>query len=253
MVKRISMKKLLSVFGISLFEQSRTCIIIGHRGASGYEPENTLRSFDRAIEMGVNSIEIDVHRCASDEIVVIHDDTVDRTTDGEGSVADLVWDDLKHLDAGNGQRIPLLSQVFNLVNKRVGINIDIKDPNAVSGVVSMIEEYIQNHGWSYNNFLISSFDHENIREVHKRNGAIPVALLFEGQILGVIETVKKTNASLAILDYFSVTKEFITDAHAKNINVFAYTVNAKDIANELIRFGIDGIITDYPDILDAGT
>jgi glycerophosphoryl diester phosphodiesterase len=246
------MKKIFSLLGISIPAFSSDFIIIGHRGASGYEPENTLRSFERAINMGVSMIELDVYVCASGEIVVIHDDTVDRTTDGEGNVSDLSWEELKQLDAGQGQRIPLLSQVFNLVNKRVGIDIEIKDPQAVRPVAALIQEYVKKYEWSYDHFFITSFDHEAVREFHEICPEVKTGLLFEGQSLNVIELVKLTKSQSVILDYYSATKEFIADAHAKNIQVFAYTVNAKDIAEQLKSFGIDGIITDYPDILSAG-
>jgi len=100
--------------------------IIGHRGASGYAPENTLESFDLAIRQGVSVIELDVHRCASGELVVIHDETLDRTTNGKGSVAKMTLNELKELDAGNGNSVPALEDVFETVARRVKINIEIR-------------------------------------------------------------------------------------------------------------------------------
>lgn len=245
------MKKILSILGISLPSSSNQLIIVGHRGASGYEPENTLKSFERAIEMGVSMIELDVYVCASGELVVIHDDSVDRTTDGTGMVEDGTWEELRQLDAGNGQRIPQLVQVFNLVDKRVAIDIELKGASTPKPVAELIEKYVKTKQWSYDHFMISSFDHELVAEFHKACPEVKIGLLFDEQTLGVIDEVKKAKARYAILDYYSVTKEFIADAHAQNIQVFAYTVNAKEVADELKQLGIDGIITDYPDIFTA--
>ena len=96
---------------------------IGHRGARGYAPENTLKSFQKAIELGVDAVELDVQLCKSGELIVMHDDTVDRTTDGSGFVKKLKLKDLKKLDAGMGERIPTLEEVLDLVNRRVKVNI----------------------------------------------------------------------------------------------------------------------------------
>ncbi len=243
------MKKLLSLFGIN--RSSQQCMIIGHRGASGYEPENTLKSFERAIEMGVSMIELDVYICASGEIVVIHDDSVDRTTDGTGLVEDGTWEELRQLDAGNGQRVPQLIQVFNLVDKRVAINIELKGSNTPKPVADLINTYVAKHQWSYDHFLISSFDHDLVEEFHELCPEVKIGLLFEEQTLGVLDAVKRLKASYAIMDYYSVTKDFIADAHNQDIRVLGYTVNSKEVAEQLKEFGIDGIITDYPDIFTA--
>jgi glycerophosphoryl diester phosphodiesterase len=195
------MKKLLSILGITLPSLSNKFIIIGHRGASGYEPENTLKSFERAIEMGVSMIELDVHVCASGELVVIHDDTVDRTTNGEGAVSEMTWEELRPLDAGNGQRIPQLAQVFNVVDKRVAINIEIKDPKAPLLVAELIATYVKTKQWSYDHFMISSFDHELAVEFHEACPEVKIGLLFDEQTLGVIDTVKKAKATLLLFSH----------------------------------------------------
>ena len=115
---------------------------IGHRGACVYEPENTLRSFARALELGADMIEFDVHVCASGEAVVIHDAALKRTTNGLGYVKDKTLEELKTLDAGKGEKIPVLEEVFDLVNKRAGLNIELKSENAPVKVCSVIREYI---------------------------------------------------------------------------------------------------------------
>ncbi len=167
------MKKLLTVFFImnilSFFNSifSKKPIVVGHRGACGYEPENTLRSFKRAIDMGVQMIELDVYVCRSGELVVMHDDTIDRTTNGQGNIMDLSWDILKKYDAGKGEHIPLLSEVFDLVDKRVIIDVELKGSNAAKPVADLISYYIKNKNWSYNNFLVTSFNNSEVFEFNK--------------------------------------------------------------------------------------
>ena len=101
---------------------------VGHRGAAGHEPENTLRSFRKALDLGADMVELDVHLCGTGELVVIHDETVDRTTDGSGSVRDMPFHELRGLDAGKGERIPTLREVLDLLEGRAGVNIELKGP-----------------------------------------------------------------------------------------------------------------------------
>jgi glycerophosphoryl diester phosphodiesterase len=100
-------------------------IIIGHRGASGYKPENTLQSFEAAINMGADMIELDVRRLKTGQVIVFHDDSLERTTDGKGKISQLSHDEIQSVDAGNGQTIPLLSDVLDLIAGKVAINIDL--------------------------------------------------------------------------------------------------------------------------------
>src|SRR3989344_9380836 len=119
---------------------------IGHRGACGYAPENTLKSFQRAIDLGVDAIELDVQLCKSGELIVMHDNTVDRTTDGSGFIKKLKLKDLKKLDAGEGERIPTLEEVLNLVDRRVKVNIELKGPKTAKPALKLIDEYIKKKG-----------------------------------------------------------------------------------------------------------
>lgn len=224
-------------------------IIVGHRGASGYEPENTLRSFKRAIDMGVSMIELDVYLCKSGEVVVIHDDTIDRTTNGTGIVGQLTWDTLQQFNAGKGEHIPLLSQVFDLVDQKVVINIEIKDPHATMPVADLIEQYVAAKHWSYNQFIISSFDHAVVQEFHFYCPRVKTGALFDVDSQDEVEITKRLHADYVIVDYQSVTAQLINAAHGCGLQVFTYTVNDKSLALRLKELDIDGIITNYPDIL----
>jgi len=120
---------------------------IGHRGAKGYEPENTLLSFSKALQLNVDMIELDVHVCKIGDVVVIHDETVEGTTNGTGRVADMTLDDLRKLNADKGQRIPTLQEVLDLVDRRAKVNIELKEEGSVRPVFELLEKYVTERGW----------------------------------------------------------------------------------------------------------
>lgn len=144
---------------ITLALDTKPIIVSAHRGASGYEPDNTLRSFKRAIDMGAPMIELDVHLCKTGQIVVIHDAFIGKP---RKNIIDLTWDELQQYDVGNGERIPLLSQVFDLVDKRAIINIELKAAGTAKPVAQLINNYIKDKKWSSDNFLITSLDRKSV-------------------------------------------------------------------------------------------
>lgn len=239
------MKKI--IFIITMVVNMHGLIKIGHRGACGYEPENTLKSFSKAIELKVDMIEFDVMQCASGEIVVIHDDKVDRTTNGYGLVSNLTLQALKKLDAGNGENIPTLYEVLDLVNKRCKVNIELKGLGVAQKVNLIIEGYIKK-GWSYDDFLVSSFEFNEIREFKKYNNIIKTELLF-WEPADYIKITQEYNCNFIGLDKSLVNKKLIKEAHEQNIKVLVYTVNDFKDIEFLKNLGVDGIFSNYPDRL----
>src|SRR3989344_4626849 len=117
---------------------------IAHRGASGHKPENTLAAFAKALEIGVDIIELDVRVCKTGELVVFHDMALERTTNGNGLVADTSLEELKKLDAGGGEQVPTLKEVIDLVNKRVVLNIEMKGKGVVEQLATILKGYLNN-------------------------------------------------------------------------------------------------------------
>src|SRR5262249_34681489 len=146
-------------------------LIIGHRGAAGLEPENTLRSFARAIEIGVDAIELDVYY-VDGHLVVIHDDTLERTTNGRGDVMAQSFDGLRRLDAGGGERIPTLDEVFATVPSGFTVNVELKGPGTAEPVARCIADNADVDA------LVSSFDHPELTRFHAAASAVRVAPLF---------------------------------------------------------------------------
>ena len=150
----------------------------GHRGARGHEPENTVRSVRCAIELGADGVEVDVY-FVDGELVVIHDDTLKRTTNGHGRVMKKSFTYLRSLDAGLGEKIPTLAEIFNAVNCRAVINVELKGPHTAAPVAALITEYVKQRGWNFDDFLVSSFDHAQIQKVKQSGPKILVVALFD--------------------------------------------------------------------------
>jgi len=222
-------------------------IKIGHRGACGYAPENTLASFQKALDLNVDLIEFDVYICKSGELVVIHDNKVDRTTNGLGFVEEMTLDELQSLDAGNGEVIPTLISVLDLIDKRCNVIIELMGGNTYPLVAKIISDYITFKGWSFENFFVSSFRHADLLEFKK--------IMPKVKISALIGHLPAENAKFAEylpfyslnLDYFFVTKEFVEDAHNKGFKVLVYTVNDEENLKKMKDLGVDGIFSNYPD------
>jgi len=220
---------------------------IGHRGAMGHEPENTLLSFKKALSLGVDMIELDVHTCASREVVVIHDAKVDRTTNGRGKVANKALKELRVLDAEKGERVPTLIEVLDLVKRKAKVNIELKGKDTAKPVLDIILEYVSKKGWKYDDFLITSFDHRELEKLRKLSADVKIGLLYYRMPRGFGKLAEKINAHTLNPRIGHFTKKHVDDAHRRGMKVYVYTVNdAKDI-EKMKAIGVDGIISNYPD------
>jgi glycerophosphoryl diester phosphodiesterase len=231
-----------------------------HRGASGHAPQNTLAAFRLAAEMGADGIELDVHLCADDHVVVIHNGTVDATTDGQGRVRDLTLDALQSLDAGSwhsprfaGQRIPTLEQVFADVGQRLLINVEIKGElgRRTSGQLeAAVVQLIEAHAL-VDRVIVSSFFPGSLRWVRKLNPDIPLGFLYSGRVhkrlpLWFYRLLVPYDALHPAYDL--VDAAYVARAGSKNpLNV--WTVNDEADLRRMCELGVTGIITNYPDRL----
>lgn len=222
---------------------------IGHRGAMGHEPENTLPSFAKALELGVDWIELDVY-AVENELVVIHDHTLDRTTNGQGVLMAQSLEYVRSLDAGGGARIPLLSEVFELVEQRVGINVELKGPNTAVPTLTFLEQQI-NAGWPLDKLLLSSFDHDKLLAAKAYNPHIPRAALYYGRSIDFDFVCNQIEAIAVNPWRGDVTQEMVDEAHQRGLKVLVYTVNEKEEMKKLVEWGVDGIFTNFPDRLTA--
>jgi glycerophosphoryl diester phosphodiesterase len=220
---------------------------IGHRGANGYEPENTMVSFQKAIEMGADGIELDVHLSADGHLIVIHDETIDRTTNGKGAVNQLTMQELKLFRINEKYEIPTLDQVFDLVDKRCFINIELKNQDTAEQMVQLIEHYISDKNWNYNRFLVSSFDWNALQQIRFSNEDIRIGVLTETDMDLAISFARFIKAETLHPDFQLLTNEYTAKIQEKGIRVFPWTVNDKEDIQKMKSFKVDGIITDFLD------
>lgn len=218
----------------------------------GHEPENTLRSFRRAIELGADAIELDV-QLVDGQLVVFHDRFLGRTTNGFGFLARKRFDELRKLDAGKGERIPTLPEVLNLVARRVWVNIELKGHGTAKPVVALLENYVGHRGWRWEDFLISSFDHDQLRVVQRLQPALRLGMLFNKSPHDAVGRAAALGAYSLHLPRLGVKAELVHAAHEACLKVFAYTVNALHDLARMHRLGVDGVFTNYPDRVRHGS
>jgi glycerophosphoryl diester phosphodiesterase len=232
---------------------ARAVLNIAHRGASGRAPENTLAAFRAAIEYGARMCELDVRATRDGEIVVIHDDTVDRTTDGSGAVKALTMAELRQLDAGvnfggafTGERIPTLGEVFAQVGNRCALNIELKAAGIERRVCEIIAQY---HATP--TALVSSFDWDAIAIVRHLEPRIRIGLLATQWPARLLGAAFELRAEAINPQCEMVTEDLCIAAHQRNLNVYPWVANEIEELQRLIAIGVDGIMTNYPERLRA--
>jgi glycerophosphoryl diester phosphodiesterase len=222
-------------------------LTIGHRGAKGHVTENTLASFAKAIEMGVAGIEFDVHVCVSGELVVFHDVTVDRLTNGTGEVAKFTLNELKALKVTGGHTIPTLDEVLDLADRKCLVNIEMKGRHTAQPVSETIERYIADKGWAYADFIVSSFQYEELKAMSMINPNIPIGVLTEASVHQAWEWADAFNAVALHPHYTLLTESNVTKAHESGYKIYTWTVNEPADIAHVKALGVDGIITDFPE------
>ncbi|MCY4655771.1 MAG: glycerophosphodiester phosphodiesterase family protein [Gammaproteobacteria bacterium] len=213
--------------------------VFGHRGIPSQAPENTLLSFRRALESGEIGIELDVH-CVEEQLVVIHDRKVNRTTEGRGFVDQYTLASLRQLNAGNGEKIPLLTEVLALLEPHHLINIELKG----EGTGKLTGSYFRHNPSQTEQVLVSSFDFQELREFGEACPNVRVGMLSGDLTRTVIDRASSLSAFSVHLADRKIKNENIAMLRELGFRVLVYTVNDLDRAIELKRLGVTGIFTD---------
>lgn len=234
--------------------------VTAHRGFSGNAPENTLAAFRAAIDAGCDMIELDVHLSRDNQVVVIHDDTLERTTSGRGNVADRTFAELQRLDAGSwfdprfsGERIPALAEVLLMARNKILVNIELKKgkhrfPYTMEELADRTLREVETAGM-LDQVLFSSFDPAAIDRIREKNLLLPVALITnkpwaKPEDAGGGKRYPTLNCRIDVLNEGNIRL-----AHSGGIRIHAWTVNAQEAMQKAIALGVDGIITNHPDRL----
>src|SRR5699024_5718388 len=246
----------------TLYRQSREgFIVIAHRGASAYYPENTMPAFEAAVRMSADMIELDVQLSSNGVPVVFHDVMLDNHTDGQGPLSYYTFDELKELDAGSwmgnkfsGTEIPSLEEALAFVSGKMALNIEIKTEAVAKGPAGGVEQKCLQLVKKYDmerHVLFSSFDYRAVVHLKKLNPEIPVALLYnrrrsDGKLHS--ELVRKYRADAFNFSYGQANKARLADLKKHHIPHFVYTVNTPRRMRKLVAAGVSGIFTDKPEL-----
>ncbi|MCS7104369.1 MAG: hypothetical protein NZ954_02230 [Thermofilaceae archaeon] len=216
--------------------------IVAHRGASGYEPENTIRAVQRALEIGVDAIEVDVRLSRDNVPVVIHDETVDRTTNGRGRVRDMTVEQLKMLDAG-GDKVPLLEEVLQTVKGRAVLFIELKEVEASTPSLALVKEIDM-----LNEVLFISFHAEALTTVKSLEPNACTGLIYARPGENIVAA-KKIGCKFVLPAFWLATGKAVAFAHRLHLLVVTWTVDQPDVAAQLKKLGVDGVTSNYPDLM----
>ncbi|MET8826930.1 glycerophosphodiester phosphodiesterase family protein [Streptomyces sp. NPDC004610] len=220
-------------------------LTIGHRGIMGVEPENTLRSFVAAEQAGLDVIELDVHLSKDGALVVLHDEDVDRTTDGTGPVAEKTLAELRALDAGRGERIPVFEEVLDAV--RAPLQVEIKNTAAARALseVLLTRDLVER-------VEVSSFHDEAITEITRLVPGVRTALIASRYGTDVVDRAVEAGARTVCLNIRRLTLEITEAAHDANLRIIGWVVNTQDHLRLVRALELDGATTDHPDIKRTG-
>lgn len=241
---------------------SKSIIKVAHRGVPSLMPENTMSSFKHAIAMNIDVLEIDLHLSSDGELVVIHDHTLDRTSNHRGKVGDFTFDELQQVDVGvwkgstyEGERIPRFKDVLNLIKRtNLKLLIEIKKPHLYPQIEEKVLNEISESRIDESQCIIQSFDLNCVKKLYTLNRNIELGILlrkkdrfiFKRRIKSFSQYVHYVNPH-----YKNVNPRLIRNVHKENMKILPYTVNDEKAMRSLIKIGVDGIITDYPQILET--
>ncbi len=217
---------------------------IGHRGARAYAPENTLMSFRKALEIGVDAVELDVRKTRDNQLVVIHDADVKRTTNGEGFVSDFTLKEIKGFSAEQGEKIPTLEEALDFLDKKVKVFVELKETGIEEQVLSIVHMKDLEK-----NVVITSFLENALKKVRELNNDIETGLIYANHKNPVKVALELKASYLLPLYRFTHTAN-VQKAHENGLKVVVWTINKPEEVKEYAKKGVDGIASDKPDILN---
>lgn len=225
--------------------------IVGHRGAAGLAPENTLKAFKIGCENNADVVECDIHLSKDKKLIVIHDGILDRTTNGKGWVKDYTFEELRKLDAGDGEKIPTLEEVINIVfkfNKKLIIEIKAEDWQTAEELTNAFIVFLSEHKNIISNIFIHSFWHEVVKNIKQK---FPEVQTFIIMMLGLspekmLQLILDSKANGAAIENDYISSELVSLAHKNNLSLNAWLLNDQNSFDKMKKLGVDGLITNYP-------
>ena len=216
---------------------------IGHRGARAYEPENTLRSFRKALEIGANAVELDVRKTRDDQLVVIHDADVKRTTNGTGLVADLTLKQIKELSTEKGEKIPTLEETLDFLDNKARILIELKEESLEEKVLAAVQSRKLEK-----NVIITSFLEDALRKIRELDKNVETGLIY-AKHKNPLKAALDLKAQYLVAFYKFTHTANVQKAHENGLKIIVWTINTREEVEAYAKKGVDGIASDKPDIL----
>ncbi|MEK6452296.1 MULTISPECIES: glycerophosphodiester phosphodiesterase [unclassified Myroides] len=244
-----TINKLLLIFltmSSTSFAQEHNILRIGHRGAMGHITENTVESIQKAIDLNCDVIEIDVFKIKSGELMVFHDDQLDRLTNVTGNIEDYTYNELQKVKVNGVYQIPTLEKIIEVINRKAVLNIELKGNNTAEETHQLIQLFI-NKGWTNTDFIISSFKWNELEKMRSLNNSIDIAVLTEEEPADAIAFALQINA-VAINPYHKDLNVLnASKIREANLKIYPWTVNDQEDINRMKELKVDGIITNYPE------
>ena len=246
-MNKISYLFLLLVL-IQSCEMAQKPLVIGHRGAMGHETENTLASVQKALDLGVDMIEIDIFKVKSGELVVFHDKTLNRLANAPGNIEDYNYFTLaSQVILEGNHKIPLLQDVIRLIDKKTRLNIEIKGKGTTDRLNHIVRHFIEDKEWPADSFIISSFDWDELKEMRRINDQVKIAVLTDSDPTEAIDMATELNAEAINPHFKRLTQENVNTIKGEGFKIYTWTVNEPEDIISMKRFGVDGIITNFPE------
>jgi len=227
--------------GIDSELDTREKLVIGHRGAPNEAPENTLKGYAAAWELGADMVELDVQQTKDGALVCIHDYDLCRTTTGEGTVAETDLVDIRPLDAGDGEKVPLLSEVLDMAKGNFALDIELKSEGIEERVLHLVNEYDM-----LGSVVFSSFSEDSVLSLKEMSGRAAVGLIVKSAEHKVLDRILELGLDFVAPLFYQLSEESVSYAHESNLFVYPWTVNDEEYMWQMLDYDVDGIITDVP-------
>ena len=228
---------------------NKDILVVGHRGAMGHVLENTIESVQKAIELNVDGIEIDVFKSKTGELVVYHDPFLSRLSNSNAFIEQISLDSIKKIELIGGYFIPTLKEIVDIFPEKFFLNIELKGQDTAFETNKIIINYLNTYNFPASKFIISSFIWDELKKIRSINKDIPIAILVDSlyKIDDAIKLAKQINAVALNPNKEFITKEIVNKIQSKNIKVYPYTINTPRNIRKMRSMGVDAIITDFPE------
>ena len=246
------MKNFIFLLFIALLHSctsNKDILVVGHRGAMGHVLENTIESVQKAIELNVDGIEIDVFKSKTGELVVYHDPFLSRLSNSNAFIEQISLDSIKKVELKGGYFIPTLKEIVDIIPEKIFLNIELKGQDTSFETNKIITNYLNTYNFPASKFIISSFRWDELKKIRSFNKDIPIAILVDSlyKIDDAIKLAKQINAVALNPNKEFITKDIVNKIQSKNIKVYPYTINTPRNIRKMRSMGVDAIITDYPE------